>query len=70
MDRWEEGLRTGLEAMLSQGELKPDADPVALANQSLVILQGGLLLTQVRRDVAQMQLAADTVLGLISSVLA
>jgi AcrR family transcriptional regulator len=70
MDRWQEGLRTGLEAMLSRGELKPDADPVALANQSLVILQGGLLLTQVRRDVAQMQLAADTVLALISANLA
>jgi TetR/AcrR family transcriptional regulator, transcriptional repressor for nem operon len=70
MDRWEEGLRSGLEAMLSRGELKPDADPAALANQSLVVLQGGLLLTQVRRDVAQMQLAADTVLELISAALA
>jgi AcrR family transcriptional regulator len=70
MDRWEEGLRTGLEAMLSRGELKPDTDPAALANQSLVVLQGGLLLTQVRRDVAQMKLAADTVLALISAGLA
>jgi TetR/AcrR family transcriptional regulator, transcriptional repressor for nem operon len=70
MDRWEEGLRTGLEAMLSRGELKPNADPAALANQSLVVLQGGLLLTQVRRDVAQMQLATDTVLALISAALA
>jgi TetR/AcrR family transcriptional repressor of nem operon len=69
MDRWEEGLRTGLEAMLSRGELKPNADPAALANQSLVVLQGGLLLTQVRRDVAQMQLATDTVLALISAAL-
>jgi TetR/AcrR family transcriptional regulator, transcriptional repressor for nem operon len=69
MNRWEEGLRNGLEAMLSRGDLKPDADPVALANQSLVILQGGLLLTQVRRDIAQMQLAADTVFALISAAL-
>jgi TetR/AcrR family transcriptional repressor of nem operon len=70
MDRWEQGLRNGLQAMLGRGELKPDADPAALANQSLVILQGGLLLTQVRRDVAQMQLATDTVLALISANLA
>jgi len=55
--------------MLSRGELKPNADPAALANQSLVVLQGGLLLTQVRRDVAQMQLATDTVLALISAAL-
>jgi TetR/AcrR family transcriptional repressor of nem operon len=70
MDRWEQGLREGLETMLSRGELKANADPAALANQSLVILQGGLLLTQLRRDVAQMQLAADTVLALISAALA
>jgi AcrR family transcriptional regulator len=70
MDRWEEGLRDGLERMLSRGELKSDTDPAALANRSLVILQGGLLLTQVRRDVSQMQLAADTVLALITAALA
>jgi TetR/AcrR family transcriptional repressor of nem operon len=70
MDRWEQGLRNGLETMHGRGELKANADPAALANQCLVILQGGLLLTQVRRDVAQMRLAADTVLALISAALA
>jgi AcrR family transcriptional regulator len=70
LDRWEQGLRTGLEAMAARGELQPDADLTLLATQTLTVLQGGLLLTQVRRDVAQMRLAADTVLALIGEALA
>ena len=60
MDRWEAGLRTGLEAMTARGELKPDADPALLATQTLAVLQGGLLLARVRRDATQMRVAADT----------
>jgi TetR/AcrR family transcriptional regulator, transcriptional repressor for nem operon len=70
LDRWEEGFRKGLQAMADRGELKPDAVPAELANQSLAIVQGGLLLTHVRRDAGQMQVAADTVLALINSALA
>lgn len=65
LDRWEAGLRTGLEAMSTRGELDPDADPALLATQTLAVLQGGLLLAQVRKDAAQMRIAADTVLALI-----
>jgi AcrR family transcriptional regulator len=70
LEQWQDGLRGGLQAMAKRGELKPDADPAVLANQTLAILQGGLLLTHVRRDAAQMRLAADTVLALISDRLA
>jgi TetR/AcrR family transcriptional regulator, transcriptional repressor for nem operon len=70
LDRWEQGFRRGLQAMADRGELKPHADPAELANQSLAIIQGGLLLTHVRRDAGQMQIAADTVLALINSALA
>jgi TetR/AcrR family transcriptional repressor of nem operon len=64
-ERWEEGLRIGLEAMAARGELRPDADPAALATKTLAALQGGLLLTQVRRDPAQLRVAADAALELI-----
>jgi AcrR family transcriptional regulator len=64
-DRWEAGLRTGLQAMAARGELRSDADPALLATQTLAALQGGLLLTQVRRDPAQLRAAADSVLALI-----
>jgi len=63
--RWETGLRDGLEAMAARGEMRPGADPALLATQTLALLQGGLLLTQVRRDAGQMRLAADTVLTLV-----
>jgi TetR/AcrR family transcriptional repressor of nem operon len=65
--RWESGLRMGLEAMAARGDLNPGADPAALATQTLAILQGGLLLTQVRRDPGQMRTAADAALALIRS---
>ena len=66
-DRWEDALRDGLETMAGRGELSSAADPALLANQTLALLQGGLLLTQLRRDPAQMRMAADAVLGLVSA---
>lgn len=63
--RWEEGLRDGLETMAARGELRKDADPPLLAKQTLAALQGGLVLTQVRRDPDQLRAAADAALALI-----
>lgn len=70
LGRWEDGLRTGLQAMAAKGELKMDADPYLLATQILALLQGGLLLAQVRRNVGQMRIAADTALKLVHGALA
>jgi TetR/AcrR family transcriptional regulator, transcriptional repressor for nem operon len=64
-ERWEQGLRDGLETMAARGELRKDADPSLLAKQTLAALQGGLLLTQVRRDPNQLRAAADAALALI-----
>jgi TetR/AcrR family transcriptional regulator, transcriptional repressor for nem operon len=68
--RWEQGLRTGLEAMAARGELRPDADPALLATQTLAALQGGLVLSQVRRDPGQLRAAADAALELIRAATA
>jgi TetR/AcrR family transcriptional regulator, transcriptional repressor for nem operon len=68
-DRWEGGLRRGLEAMRARGELRPEADPALLATQTLAALQGGLLLTQVRRDPGQLRAAADMVMALVRDAL-
>jgi TetR/AcrR family transcriptional regulator, transcriptional repressor for nem operon len=67
LQRWELSLQTGLEAMAARDQLRPDANPGLLASQTLMLLQGGLLLSQVRRDPAQMRIAADTVLNLIQA---
>jgi TetR/AcrR family transcriptional regulator, transcriptional repressor for nem operon len=69
LGRWETGLRDGLEAMAARGELRPGASPALLATQTLALLQGGLLLTQVRRDAGQMRIVADTVLTLVRAAL-
>jgi TetR/AcrR family transcriptional regulator, transcriptional repressor for nem operon len=64
-ERWEDGLRDGLETMAARGELRNDANPTLLAKQTLAALQGGLILTQVRRDPDQLRAAADAALALI-----
>ena len=57
--RWEEPLRRGLEAMRAEGKLRRSADPARLATATMASLQGGLLLTQTRRDPEQLRLALD-----------
>ena len=49
-DRWEAHIRAGLAAMVAAGELQPDADVEWLAASTLASLQGGLILSQARRD--------------------
>jgi TetR/AcrR family transcriptional regulator, transcriptional repressor for nem operon len=68
--RWEQALRDGLETMAARGELRTNADPSLLAKQTLAILQGGLLLTQVRRDPHELRAAADAALALIRAAAA
>lgn len=58
-DRWEAHLRNGLARMKAQGKLRKDADPAALATATMASLEGGLLLTQVRRDPRQVRIALD-----------
>jgi TetR/AcrR family transcriptional repressor of nem operon len=65
MARWELALGAGITAMAQRGELAAGVDPAVLATQVLALLQGGLLLTQIHRDPAQIRRAADGALGLI-----
>jgi AcrR family transcriptional regulator len=67
LDRWEAAIREGLERMAARGELGPDADPGALAQRTLAAVQGGLLLTQIRRDPNQLRSTLD---GALDAILA
>jgi len=67
LDRWESAIRTGLERMAARGELRADADLGALAQRTLTAVQGGLLLTQIRRDPNQLRSALD---GALAAILA
>jgi TetR/AcrR family transcriptional repressor of nem operon len=64
--RWENEIRRGLIAMVDAGELCDDADIDLLAASTLASLQGGLILTQARRDVTPLRLALDGALALIA----
>ena len=66
-DRWEANIRAGLAAMVSSGELRPDADAEWLASSTLASVQGGLVLSQARRDPLALRRALDGALALIGS---
>lgn len=67
-ERWEGGIRSGLRAMHARGELVRSADPDRLATALLVAVQGGLLLTQVRRNTNPLEAGIDAVLDYIQSL--
>jgi TetR/AcrR family transcriptional repressor of nem operon len=66
--RWEQGIGGGLRAMFARGEL--DGDPDALALAMLTALQGGLLLTQIRREPSPLEAALDAMIDHIESLTA
>jgi TetR/AcrR family transcriptional regulator, transcriptional repressor for nem operon len=57
LERWETNLCDGLARMKARGKLRQEADPAALATATMASIQGGLLLTQVRRDPNQLRIA-------------
>ncbi|MCW3029719.1 MAG: regulatory protein TetR [Solirubrobacterales bacterium] len=69
-ERWEGRLREGLERMQERGRLSVTADPGSLATATMALLQGGLLLTQVRRDPSQLRTALDAARVLLRSAAA
>lgn len=67
-ERWEELLRDGFTAMRRTGELEPTASPDDLAVAMLAAVQGGLLLSQVRRNTKPLEIAVDTMIAHVQSV--
>ena len=64
--RWEGAIREGLTAMHVRGEL--DGDPEDLALAVLAALQGGLMLTQIQRQVRPLEVALDAALDHVESL--
>jgi len=63
-ERWSAALCDGLRTLHAAGQLAPGTDPDALAVTLLAVLQGGLLLAQVGRDIRPLATALDTLLSL------
>jgi TetR/AcrR family transcriptional regulator, transcriptional repressor for nem operon len=66
-DRWEASIRAGLAAMIASGELRAGTDPDWLAASTLASVQGGLTLSQARRDPRPLRHALDGALRLIAT---
>lgn len=60
--RWEGALRDGLRAMRARGELPDRIDPDRFALALLAAVQGGLLLTQARRDTVVLEASLNTLI--------
>jgi TetR/AcrR family transcriptional regulator, transcriptional repressor for nem operon len=58
-ERWEAPIRDGLRRMRDRGELTEDTDVDELALATLAALQGGLLLTQAKRNVSPLEAALN-----------
>jgi TetR/AcrR family transcriptional regulator, transcriptional repressor for nem operon len=65
--RWEGAIRQGLRNMQERGELSPDADVDSLALAALAAVEGGLLLTQARRDTVALSTVLTVVIDRIRS---
>jgi TetR/AcrR family transcriptional regulator, transcriptional repressor for nem operon len=64
--QWENMIRNGLASVAARGELAAGTDIDRIALAMLAAIQGGLLLSQVRRDTAPLEAAVDTMIDHLS----
>lgn len=64
--QWENMIRDGLVTIATRGELAAGTDIDRIALAMLAGIQGGLLLSQVRRDTAPLEAAVDTMIEHLS----
>lgn len=58
--QWESPVSAGLRLLQTQRLLSTDADPEALAETTIALLEGGYLLSSIKRDIRPMRSAVDT----------
>ena len=64
-DAWERLLADALERMRQRGELRADASPAVLATGLLASIEGGMVLSQARKDMASLRIAVEAGLALL-----
>jgi AcrR family transcriptional regulator len=62
-DAWERLLADALERMRQRGELRADTSPAMLATGLLASIEGGMVLSQARKDIASLRTAVEAGLG-------
>jgi len=68
-DAWERLLADALERIRQRGELRADALPAMLATGLLASIEGGMVLSQTRRDVASLRIAVSAGLAQVRTYL-
>ncbi len=58
-DAWEQLLADAVERMRERGELRADASSAVLATALLASIEGGMVLSQARKDPAPLRIAVD-----------
>ena len=66
-EQWRDIFRDGLQRMQELGRINADADPEQLADLLLSAFQGGMLLTQVQRDVAPLRDALNAAIDYVET---
>ncbi|HEY1001465.1 MAG TPA: hypothetical protein VGD83_17650, partial [Streptosporangiaceae bacterium] len=62
-------LADALERMRQRGELRADAPPGVLATGLLASIEGGMVLSQARQDMASLRIAVDAGLAQVRAYL-
>ena len=68
-DAWEQLLADAVERMRERGELRTDASPAVLATALLASIEGGMVLSQARKDPAPLRIAVDAGLAQLRTYL-
>jgi len=68
-DAWERLFAEALERMCDRGELRADASPAAMATALLASIEGGMVLSQARKDPASLRIAVQAGLAQVRSYL-
>ena len=68
-DAWERLFADALERMRERGELRPEASTAVLATALLASIEGGMVLSQTRKDPASLHLAVEAGLGQVRAYL-
>jgi TetR/AcrR family transcriptional regulator, transcriptional repressor for nem operon len=68
-DAWERLFADALGRMRERGELRPDAAPQVLATALLASIEGGMVLSQARKDPASLYIAVEAGLGQVRAFL-
>jgi AcrR family transcriptional regulator len=68
-DAWEQLFAGALERMRDRGELRADASPALLATALLAGIEGGMVLSQTRKDPASLHIAVEAGLARLRTYL-